>query len=85
MRIIIQAVNGKTAAMAFAETSVDAAPGGSYLFISGAGADRMVRSLNLLQLGHLLVYERERENSVCHLLADGASANLEEVRLREAR
>jgi hypothetical protein len=65
VRIIIQAVNGNTAAMAFAETSVDAAPGGSYLFITGSGADRMVRSLNLPQLGRSLVYEpltkRERE------------------------
>jgi len=65
VRIIIQAVNGKASAMGFAETSVDAAPGGSYLFITGSGADRMVRSLNLPQLGRSLVYEpltkRERE------------------------
>jgi hypothetical protein len=60
MRIIIQAVNGKTAAMAFAETSVDAAPGGSYLFIAGAGADRMVRSLNLLQVGRSLAEKATR-------------------------
>jgi hypothetical protein len=51
--------------MAFAETSVDAAPGGSYLLITGSGADRRVRSLNLPQLGRSLVYRRERENSVC--------------------
>jgi len=65
VRLIIQAQNGKTAAMAFAESNVDAAPGGSYLFITGSGADRVVRSLNLPQLGLLLVYEpltkRERE------------------------
>ena len=65
LRIIIQAVNGKASAMAFADTSVDAAPGGSYLFITGSGADRMVRSLNLPQLRRSLVYEpltkRERE------------------------
>jgi hypothetical protein len=57
VRIIIQAVHGKASAMALAETSVDAGPGGSYLFITGSGADRMVRSLNLPQLGRSLVYE----------------------------
>jgi hypothetical protein len=65
IRLIIQAQNGKTATMAFAESSVDATPGGSYLFITGSGADRMVRSLNLPQLGRSLIYEpltkRERE------------------------
>src|SRR5262249_31928803 len=65
VRIIVQAVNGKASAMALAENSVDAAPGGSYLFITGAGSDRKVRSLNLPQLGCSLIYEslstRERE------------------------
>lgn len=57
VRIVIQAVNGKTGALAFAVSSTDAAPGGSYLFVTGSGADRMVRSLNLPQLGTSLIYE----------------------------
>jgi len=65
VRILIQAVNGKSAAMAFAVSSTDSASGGSYLFITGSGADRRVRSFNLPQLGTSLIYEpltqRERE------------------------
>jgi len=57
VRIVIQAVNGKSAAMTFAVSSSDAAPGGSYLFITGSGANRMVRSFNLPQLGTSLIYE----------------------------
>lgn len=56
-RITIRAADGKTAAVVFAKTSADAAPGGSYLFITGSGADRIVRSLNLPDLGRSLVYE----------------------------
>jgi len=57
VRIIVQAADGKTATIALAETSVDASPGGSYIFITGSGADRMVRSFNLPQLGTELVYK----------------------------
>lgn len=65
VRIVIQSADGKTAAMAFAESSVDSAPGGSYLFVTGTNADREVRSMNLPQLGTSLIYKpltkRERE------------------------
>jgi hypothetical protein len=65
VRIVIQSADGKTGAMAQAETSVNAAPGGSYLFITGSGPERMVRSMNLPQLGTSLIYQpltvRERE------------------------
>ena len=57
VRVIIQAVNGKSATMTFAISSTDAAPGGSYLFITGSGADRMVRSFNLPQLGTSLIFQ----------------------------
>lgn len=63
--IIIQSVNGKKSAMAMAQTSVNAASGGSYIFVTGTGANREVRSMNLPQLGVSLVYRsltpRERE------------------------
>jgi len=63
--IVIQAVNGKASAMAVAESSVSAAPGGSYILITGSGADRTVRSINLPQLHRSLVFKpltaRERE------------------------
>ena len=63
--IVIQSVDGRASAMAAAQSSTDAAPGGSYIFITGSGADRMVRSMNLPQLGRSLIFEplseRERE------------------------
>jgi hypothetical protein len=62
--IVIQSVDGKVSAMA-ASTSADAAPDGSYILITGSGANREVRSMNLPQLGSSLVFnrltERERE------------------------
>jgi hypothetical protein len=57
VRVIIQAVNGKASAMALAQATADAAPGGSYLFITGAGTNREVRSMNLPSLGASLVYK----------------------------
>jgi hypothetical protein len=57
VRVVIQSANGKTATIAVAETSVDASPGGSYIFITGAGKNRLVRSMNLPQLGTELVYK----------------------------
>jgi hypothetical protein len=60
--VVIQAVNGKAAAMAMAQTNSNAAPGGSYIVVT---ADRQVRSMNLPQLGVSLVFKpltpRERE------------------------
>jgi hypothetical protein len=56
-RMTVQAINGKASAMTVAVSSTDAAPGGSYLFITGSGADRTVRSMNLPQLGRSVVYE----------------------------
>ena len=65
VRMFIQATNGKTAAVALARISADPAPGGNYLFITGQGADREVRSINLPQLGTSLIYKplskRDRE------------------------
>ena len=64
-RVIIQAVNGKASIIALAKGSTDAAPGGNYLFVTGSGSNREVRSLNLPQVGRSLVYkpltEHERE------------------------
>lgn len=57
VRAIIQAVNGKASMIAVAEANSDAAPGGSYLFVTNSGSDRVVRSLNLPQIGRSLVYE----------------------------
>ncbi|HEY2121440.1 MAG TPA: hypothetical protein VGH37_19815 [Candidatus Acidoferrum sp.] len=63
--VVIQSVDGKASAIAIAESIDDAAPGGSYLFITGSGAERMVRSVNLPQLGRSLIFnpisQRERE------------------------
>jgi L,D-peptidoglycan transpeptidase YkuD (ErfK/YbiS/YcfS/YnhG family) len=57
VRMVIQSADGKTGAIAQAETSGQASPGGSYIFITGTGTDRMVRSVNLPQLGTALVYK----------------------------
>lgn len=63
--IVIQSVDGKVSAMAAALSSVDAAPGDSYILITGSGNDRQVRSMNLPQLASSLVFKpltpRERE------------------------
>lgn len=56
-RITVQEINGKKSAMTLALSSTDAAPGGSYLFITGTGADREVRSMNLPELGRSLIYK----------------------------
>lgn len=51
--------------MSPAKFVAQAAPGGSYIFITGSGNDRQVRSMNLPQLGRSLVFKplarRERE------------------------
>jgi hypothetical protein len=57
VRVIIQAVNGKASIIAVAQASADAAPGGSYLFVTGSGSNRVVRSLNLPQIERSLVFE----------------------------
>jgi hypothetical protein len=71
VRIVIQSTDGKTGAIAQAETSVNAAPGGSYLFITGSGSDSTVRSMNLPQLGMSLIYmpltRSERETLYAHV------------------
>ena len=63
--IAIHSEDWKVSAMAPAKFSGDAAPGGSYIFITGSGNDRQVRSMNLPQLGRSLVFNpltrRERE------------------------
>jgi hypothetical protein len=49
-------MDGKASAMAAAESIAEAAPGGSYIFISGSGNDRQVRSMNLPQMGRSLIF-----------------------------
>lgn len=64
VRLYIQSVDGKTAAIAVAQIA-DPEPGGNFVFVTGTGSDRLVRSMNLQQLGCSLVYapltSRERE------------------------
>lgn len=68
--LVIQSVNGKASAMASAISSVDAAPGGSYILITGSGAERTVRSMNLPQFHRSLLFrpltEREQETLYAH-------------------
>ena len=68
--IVIQSLDGKASAMAMAQSSTDAAPGGSYLFITGSGPDRTIRYINLPQFGTSLVYKpltrSERETLYAH-------------------
>lgn len=63
--IVIHSEDLKVFAMAPARFSAQAAPGGSYISITGSGNDRQVRSMNLPQLGRSLVFkpltQRERE------------------------
>lgn len=58
-------VDGRTGAMVMASSFEDARPGGSKLFFTENGSTRIVRSMNLPQLGISLIYEpltqRERE------------------------
>jgi hypothetical protein len=65
VKVLIQSMDGKTAAIAQAEFISDPQPGGSYIFTTGSGSDKRVRSMNLPQLGFSLVYApltaRERE------------------------
>lgn len=55
----------RTGAMVVARAFEDARPGGSNLFVTENGSTRIVRSMNLPQLGVSLIYEpltqRERE------------------------
>lgn len=55
VKVFIQSVDGKTAAIALGTTS-DQQPGDSHIFVTGTGSDRLVRSMNLPQLGLSLVY-----------------------------
>lgn len=68
--IVIRSVNGKAAAIVRARSSNDPTPGGSYLFITGSGPDRLVRSMNLPQFGISLVFNPltagERETLYAH-------------------
>jgi len=66
IRMFVRATNGDTAVMVIPKASTDAAPGGRYLFITGSGADRVVRSINLPDLGRSILFKpltkRERES-----------------------
>lgn len=68
--IVIQSVNGKASAMAAPVTSIGAAPGDSYILITGSGSERTVRSMNLPQLHRSLLFKplttRERETLYAH-------------------
>jgi hypothetical protein len=65
VRMVIQSADGKTSAMELAGSTSGPSLGGNYLFITGSGADRTVRSMNLPSLGTSLIYEpltaRDRE------------------------
>jgi hypothetical protein len=65
VRVFIRSMDGKRAAIALAGIISDPKPGGSYIVTTGTGSDRLVRSMNLPQLGFSLVYApltaRERE------------------------
>jgi len=65
VRIVIQSADGKTSAVQLAESTSGPSLGGNYLFITGSGADRTVRAINLPSLGTSLIYQplsaRERE------------------------
>jgi len=64
VRLYIQSVNGKTAAIAVAQIA-NPEPGGNFVLVTGTGSDRLVRSMNLPPLGCSLVYapltSQERE------------------------
>jgi hypothetical protein len=64
VRLYIQSMDGKTAAIAVAQIA-NPEPGGNFVFVTGTGSDRLVRSMNLQELGLSLVYapltSRERE------------------------
>ena len=55
--IVIHSEDKKVSAMASAEFGADVTPGGSYIFITGSGSDRQVRSINLPMLGRSLVFK----------------------------
>jgi hypothetical protein len=55
--IVIHSEDWKVSAMAPAKFSAEAAPGGSYILITGSGNSRQVRSMNLPQLGRSLVFK----------------------------
>lgn len=62
--LVIHSDDGKVAAIVKADVG-DAGPGGSYIFVTGSGSDKQVRSMNLPQLECSLVFKpltkRERE------------------------
>jgi hypothetical protein len=63
--IVIRSEDRKVSAMAPAKFAAQAAPGGDYIFVTGSGNKREVRSMNLPELGRSLVFKpltrRERE------------------------
>lgn len=63
--IIVQSLDGKASVLATPLSKVDPAPGDSYILITGRGADRQVRSVNLPQLHRALLFKplskREQE------------------------
>jgi hypothetical protein len=70
VRAFIHSTDKKVGIVMLALASENAAPGGSYLFLTGEGTNRTVRSINLPQLGMALVYkplrQRERETLYAH-------------------
>ena len=55
VRLYIQSMDGKTAAIAVAQIA-DPVPGGNFIFVTGTGSNRLVRSMNLPHLGCSLLY-----------------------------
>jgi hypothetical protein len=65
IRVVVQSVDGKVGMLAATSATADASPSGSYIFVTGTGKKRLVRSMNLPQVGRALIYvpltQRERE------------------------
>jgi hypothetical protein len=55
VRLYIQSMDGKTAALAVAQIA-NPEPGGNFISVTGTGSNRQVRSMNVPQLGCSLVY-----------------------------
>jgi len=71
---VVRSEDGKTAVIVIAGTFGDSKPGKSALFLTRAGSQWVVRSLNLPQLGVSLVYGNSRESDQPELLSQKLQA-----------
>lgn len=56
--MLIRSVDGKNTAFAGVESTSKATPDGSYILITGSGADRRVSAMNLPQFGFRMIFYR---------------------------